>query len=373
MAVTVRIFVTGVSGYIGGTVFETLVSSFPNYDYAVLVRGDSSAKKIQEKYPFARIVRGDLDSLDLIQNEAAASDIVVNVANNDHTSSIPAILNGLSTPFPLDDPLSREPVKKRYLIHTSGTSILLDKAFGRETGSAHFYNDGPNTNAELVYELPDDAWHRDVDKLVLFNDLCPRAKNVHVAIICPPCVYGRGTGTGKVVSWQVPQMIKHFIKRGKGFTVDKGEAVWGNVHVEDLADIYARLLGLAVDEDDREEVWDVTGGYYLAASGEHHWGDTMKLVAQILYEQGKIKTAEVDQLSPDEVRALGAKTGPLEWGCNSRGRAVHASQVLGWEAVRGSLNVLAEGSESWGGNVPLGLGRNELEYEVRMVEDGLCQ
>lgn len=352
---------------------DTLVKKFPGYHYTVLVRGESSAKKIQDTYPLTHIIRGDLDSLDLIQREAAASDIVVNIANNDHTSSIPAILRGLSTPFPRDDLLGREPTKNRYLIHTSGTSILLDKAFGRGTRTAHLYHDSPDTHSELVYKIPDDAWHRDVDKLVLLNGHCPRAKNVHVAIVCPPCVYGRGTGTGKIVSWQLPQLIQHFIKRGKGFTVDKGDAAWGNVHVEDLADLYSHLVDLAVCEDENELAWDATGGYYLSASGEHHWGDTMRLVAQILYEQGKIQSAEVDQLSPSEVIALGAKTGPLEWGCNSRGRATHAHEVLGWEPSRGSLDVIAEGSEEWGVGAPLGIGREELEYEIAMVQWGLCK
>lgn len=372
MSINVKVFVTGSTGYIGGTVFDTLVKKIPECHYTVLIRGESSAQKIQERYPQTHIIRGDLDSLDLIQKEAAASDIVLNIANNDHTSSIPAILQGLSTPFPEDDPLGREPTKNRYLIHTSGTSILLDKAFGRGTNTAHLYHDGPGTRDELIYGIQDDAWHRDVDKLVLLNDQCPRAKNVHVAIVCPPCVYGRGTGTGKIVSWQLPQMVKHFIKRGKGFTVDKGDAVWGNVHVEDLSNIYYLLTDLAIIEDENELVWDTTGGYYLAASGEHHWGDTMRLVAQILYEQGKIQTAEVDQLSPDEVIALGAKTGPLEWGCNSRGRAAHAREVLQWEPLRGDEQ-LAEGSEEWGVGVPLGVGRKELEYEVAMVQEGLCK
>ena len=53
------------------------------------------------------------------------------------------------------------------------------------------------------------------------------------------------------------------------------------MHVEDLADIYTRLADLAVRENENELVWDVTGGYYLSASGEHHWGDTMRLVAHL--------------------------------------------------------------------------------------------
>lgn len=293
----------------------------------------------------------------------------MNTADNDHTASIAAIVRGLSR---LDPQLEHMAPKNRYLIHTSGTSILLDEAFGRGTETAHLYDDGPR-RFELIHDLSDDAWHRDVDKLVLLPNELHRPEHVHVAIVCPPCVYGRGTGTGKIVSWQLPQMVKHFIKRGKGFTVDKGDAVWGNVHVQDLADIYSRLFALALKENDDERVWDTAGGYYLAASGEHHWGDTMRLVAQILYEQGKITSADVDQLSPDEVRALGAKTGPLEWGCNSRGKATHAREVLGWKPQRGELDAIASGSESWGVGVPLGVGKKELEYEVAMFEEGLCK
>ena len=363
---------TGASGYIGGTILHALVNRLPDFEYTALVRSQAAADKIQCLYPKVSIIRGDLDSLEALTKESASADIVINAANNDHTASVPAILSGLSTPFPQDDPLGRKPNKNRYLIHTSGTAILLDRAFGRGTSTAHLYNDGADKHHELIYNLPDEAWHRDADKLVLLPDQCPRASNVHVAIVCPPCVYGRGTGTGKVVSWQLPQLVKHFIKRGKGFIVNEGEAVWGNVHVVDLAEIYLHLFHLALNESQDPHLWDATGGYYLAASGEHHWGHTMKTVAQILYQKGKISSAEVDQLSPDDLQALGSVTGGLEWGCNSRGKAVHACNDLHWRPTLGELTTPAPSSEAWTQGMPLGLGVEELLEEVAMFEEGLC-
>ncbi|KAI5789672.1 nucleoside-diphosphate-sugar epimerase [Peziza echinospora] len=363
-----HIFITGVTGYIAGTVLHTLaVEKHPEYSYTALVRNEKAGLKIREQIPNVEVVIGDLESFDVLEIESSKADIVINCANNDHTASIPYILRGLSTPFPDED--AGHPLH-RFLIHTSGTSILLDESLGTTTTSAVHYNDYENPKG-LVHDIPDSAWHREVDQLVLFPHLAPRAPNVHIAIICPPCVYGRGTGTGKIVSWQIPQLIKHFIKRGKGFTVNEGDTVWGNVHVVDLAEIYALLVDHAANQDTSPEVWDGEGGYYLAATGEHHWGDTAQLVAQILNNRGLIKTAELDRLTPEQVRELGAKTGPLEWGCNSRGRAIHAEKVLGWVPQHGS-KVLPPHGDKWGAEIGLGLGPHELETEVDMVLEGLC-
>jgi nucleoside-diphosphate-sugar epimerase len=363
-----HIFITGVTGYISGTVLHTLaVEKHPEYSYTALVRNEKGAENIRAQLPNVEIVIGDLESFNVLETESSKADIVINCANNDHTASIPYILRGLSKPFPHESP---ESPLQRYLIHTSGTSILLDESFGTGTASATHYNDFENPKG-LVHELPDSAWHREVDKLVLFPELAPRAPNVHIAIICPPCVYGRGTGTGKIVSWQIPQLIKHFIKRGKGFTVNNGDTVWGNVHVLDLAEIYALLVERAANQDTNPKVWDGEGGYYLAATGEHHWGDTAQLVAEILNNRGLIETPELDKLTPDQVRELGAKTGPLEWGCNSRGKAIHAKKVLGWIPRYGSKHLPPDG-EKWGAEIGCGLGPLELEAEVDMVLEGLC-
>lgn len=168
-------------------------------------------------------------------------------ANNDHVASARSITESLSP--------------SSYLIHTSGTSILLDwkaHGFGAHLGTK-IYNDV--TGVSEVTSLPDDAWHRDVDKVVLTS-------GHKVAVICPCCVYGLGTGPGKKVSWQIPQLAKWTILRGKGFMVEKGETWWNHVHVLDLADLYVMLVEEAVKPGGGKATWGPEG-YYFAENGQH--------------------------------------------------------------------------------------------------------
>lgn len=65
------------------------------------------------------------------------------------------------------------------------------------------------------------------------------------------------------------------------------------------------------------------------------WADISKRIAQICKEKGLIKTDEVESLTPEEIRKF-AKTGPLEWGANSRGKALRARN-LGWKAEHPTL------------------------------------
>lgn len=65
------------------------------------------------------------------------------------------------------------------------------------------------------------------------------------------------------------------------------------------------------------------------------WGEVAKAVAKICKEKGLIETDEVVSLTPEEVKQF-ARTGPLEWGSNSRGKSLRARQ-LGWKPKNPSL------------------------------------
>jgi len=224
---------------------------------------------------------------------------------------------------------------------------------------------------ELIYKLPDDAQHRSADKAVLFNEVAPRAQNVYEAIICPPCIYGKGTGPGKVVSFQMPELIKHFIKYGKGFTVNEGNALWGNVHVLDLAELYVALFNKALSSPSgtpEQGLWNQEG-YFLAATGEHHWGMVQTLTAHALNQKGLLKTSEVCRLKPEEITAIaGLEIGPSIWGCNSRGMAERGPVKLGWRAGRGTRQ---PPFASWSTGRAQGIGRREIDEEIKFYEDGL--
>lgn len=305
-------------------------------------------------------------SLDILESEASKADIVINTADVDHTASPPALLRGLSRPLPTETPGT--PPKPRFLIHTSGTSILSDASFGTSI-TTHTYHDLDRVD-ELVHTMPDTAWHRDADKLVLFSSSAPRAENVFTAIICPSCIYGRGTGPGKIVSFQLPQLIKHFLKRGKGFTVNAGETVWGNIHILDLAKLYAALFDKALSSPTPPEpgLWNQEG-YYLGISGEHHWGHVCRMTAHSLQQKGLLKTAEVDPLTPEEIAGIeGLEVAGKIWGCNSRGVAKRAQEKLGWWGTRGTRELPVG---EWVTGRAQGIGRREVNQEVDFWEEGL--
>lgn len=72
-----KVFVTGATGYIGGDALFHLSQKHSNFDLALLVRSEDKAKKVQSKYPNARIVLGSLEDSDTIRREAAWADIVI--------------------------------------------------------------------------------------------------------------------------------------------------------------------------------------------------------------------------------------------------------------------------------------------------------
>lgn len=178
---------------------------------------------------------------------------LLDAADNDHEASANAIIAGLSTRSP-----------PGYLIHTSGTSILLDwrtNGFGEKLGSK-VYDD--LEHVDEVTNLPDEAWHRNVDKIVLDGI----TKNVKTAIICPCAVYGLGTSPGKRVSWQIPQLARWTLTRGQGFVVNKGQTYWNNIHILDLAELYVLLVEEALKPNGGNGTWG-REGYYFAENGEH--------------------------------------------------------------------------------------------------------
>ncbi len=70
--------------------------------------------------------------------------------------------------------------------------------------------------------LPDSAFHRDVDKLVLEAS----SDVVKTAIVCPPTIYGPGRGPGNQRSRQVYDLAKATLQNGQAIYLGKGLAEW---------------------------------------------------------------------------------------------------------------------------------------------------
>lgn len=70
--------------------------------------------------------------------------------------------------------------------------------------------------------LPDTAWHRDIDKLVLSAG----SSAVKTAIVCPPTIYGPGRGPGNHRSRQVYELAKTTLQLGQAPLLGRGLTEW---------------------------------------------------------------------------------------------------------------------------------------------------
>lgn len=66
---------TGCTGYIGGSVLEKIIETYPNLKITALLRSPSNEFKTH--YPKVEIVLGDFDSYDIIELAASKANIVI--------------------------------------------------------------------------------------------------------------------------------------------------------------------------------------------------------------------------------------------------------------------------------------------------------
>ena len=313
---------TGTTGYIGGDALYLISQKHPDWELTALVRNSDKGAKVAAVYPSIRLVYGDLDSVELIEEEAAGTDIVYHFANCDHEASATAIAKGLAR---------RQRSGASYWIHTSGTGILgIGTLASGKFGSAlpRIYNDWDGV--EELKSHPDEAPHRKVDKIVLSS----YSDKVKTAIVCPPTIYGPGRGPDNTRSIQAYKVAEAFLKHKKAFKIGKGENVWHEVHVQDLSELYL-LLGEAATNGGPPATWNEEG-YYLAENGSFVWGDIMQGIANIAAERGLIPENTVEEISPDEADKYFPRA-KYYVGTSSRGVSIRGKRLLGWKPVQCSL------------------------------------
>lgn len=66
---------TGSTGYIGGSVLESVVQAYPDLQITALLRFPSD--EFVSRYPQIKIVQGDFDASDVIEHAAFEADIVL--------------------------------------------------------------------------------------------------------------------------------------------------------------------------------------------------------------------------------------------------------------------------------------------------------
>jgi nucleoside-diphosphate-sugar epimerase len=288
-----NIFITGVGGYIGGSVAAALLASGHR------VRGLARTEANAESLAACGIepVLGTLDDAELLSREARASDGVINAASADHAGAVQSLITGLEG-------------SDKALLHTSGSSVIGDDARGSRMSEKIFDESTP-----LVVN-PAKQPRRDVDLRVLGA----AARGVRSAVICPSLIYGVGKGLNPH-SVQVPFLAANARERGMVQIVGDGLNVWSNVHIDDVSDLYLVALAKAP-----------AGAFYFAENGEASFGDIAAAIARRLGLRG------VESLPPEvAARRWGEAKAYFSLGSNSRVRSARARSELGWTPRHGSV------------------------------------
>ena len=208
-----KIFCTGASGYIGGSVAAHLIAA--GHQVTGLVRSPEKAEAVRARG--IQPALGTLDDGEILAQAARAADVVVNAASADHRGAVESLLGALAG--------SGKP-----FIHTSGSSIVGTRAKG-ERSDAVFDEDTPITPS------PARVARVALNEFILSH----RDKGFRPIIICPSLIYGTGLGAGPD-SVQVPLLIGLAKKRGNAAHAGPGENIWSNVHIDDLVTLYALAI-----------------------------------------------------------------------------------------------------------------------------------
>jgi len=296
-----RVFVTGASGYIGGSVAARLMVE--GHQVSGLVRSQEAAAKV--KALGIAPVHGTLADRDLLVDAARAADAVVNAANSDNRDVVEAILPALAG-------------SGKLFLQTSGSSIVGDNA-GGEPSEKVYDEDTP------VTPLPDKA------ERVAINDRVRAAARdgVRGVVLCPTLIYGTGHGVHQD-SIQVPKLIDLARKSGVARHVGRGLNIWSNVHIDDLVDLYVLALEKAKP-----------GSFFYAENGEASMKALAEAISRLLGFGGRTEAIPLE----DAIAEWGGVAAAFTFGSNSRVRARRARADLGWRPHRiGLLEDVEHGS-----------------------------
>ena len=286
------IFITGASGFVGGTVARRLLAA--GYTVRGLIRDASKAEPL--KALGIEAVIGSLEDSSLLTREAQSSEGVIHAADSDHLSAIEALIEGLRG--------SGKP-----LLHTSGSSVIGDDALGNRKSESIFDEDTP-----LIVE-PVKQPRREIELRVL----AAADEGVRAVVICPSNIYGSGTGLNPR-SVQIPFLVDQARKDGVVHIVGRGVNRWSNVHIDDVAELYVLALQKAP-----------AGAFYFIENGEASFGEIGESIAR------RLKLAPAQSWTVEEAAERWGKVhAHYTFGSNSRVRAKRARRELGWTPLHTS-------------------------------------
>ncbi|WAL84001.1 NAD-dependent epimerase/dehydratase family protein [Pandoraea sp. XJJ-1] len=286
-----KIFLTGATGYIGGTLAKYLLRS--GHSVRGLVRNTEKAQTLNRLG--ITPVLGSLEDTALLSREAAAADAVINTANADDEKPVKAFIEALRD-------------SGKAFIHTSGSSVIADNARGASASERVF-----DENSPFVVN-PFKQARFDLDQSIIQS----ASLGIRSIVICPSLIYGVGSSLNPR-SLQIPTLVDNAVKEGRVEIVGAGANRWSNVHIQDLIQLYR----LALEESP-------AGAFYFAENGDASFIELGNAISK------RLDLDAVHSLSPEAAKQKwGERTAFFSLGSNSRVRANRA-RVLGWRPLHNS-------------------------------------
>lgn len=208
-----KVFLLGVTGYIGGSLGVKLIEK--GYSVSGLVRDKATIEKIRQ----LGIEPIYSESVTNLPSHTAfkEAEIILNATDTDEIVLLATILSSIKE------------TGKTY-IHTSGAGIVGDKAAG-------------NFSGEIIYsEPPKQPLLERIGRVAIENEIMRQSTlGIHTVIICPTMVYGKGSGLKKN-SIQIPALINAAKRNNGPVLIGKGANLTSNVHIDDLTDLYVLAI-----------------------------------------------------------------------------------------------------------------------------------
>lgn len=296
-----NIFITGATGYIGGSVATLLLKK--GYHVSALARKQADAEKLSALGMIP--VMGSIHDMQILRKAAADADAIIHTADADDVYSVNTFLEELKG-------------TGKTFIFTSGSSLVGDNARG-ELNDFVFSEDIP-VQPRL------EKLHR-----VALNDhiLAAAKDNIRTIVLVPTMIYGTGTGI-KQNSIQIPMLIEIAKERQAGIYIEKGENKWSNIHIEDLAELYVLALEKAS-----------AGSYFYTENGNASLKDIAISISKLLNIQGKTESITLDSA----IEKWGPDAAAFGFASNSLVSSEKAKIILGWQPKYDSiLKDIEEGS-----------------------------
>lgn len=307
----INIFLTGATGYIGGAVLIDFLNSPNGYVISALVRNKVQAEKLKQLG--VTPVYGSLDDSDILFEAAKAADAVVHTASAEHLPSVQALVRGLKS----------KNDKRAVYLHTSGIGVL--------TFNPVTIDPFDDLDIARIHSIPPFLPQKEVDSWVFEN-----TDDITTAIIAPATVHGISKGPFRQTNpWgQVNCLAKAAAARRKSGYVGRDNVVWSNVNINDLGDLYLRVLTGLLDgtADHGKE-----GGYYFGATQEHIWKQVAETLAVALSKRGLVDSTDVIPFEQQYIDKYLYGPHATYAFCNESRAVAHRSKKIGWRPSGASI------------------------------------